>query len=148
MVRWFFMCLFLLSLFACGGGVPSPQVRLQALDLEKVTFADFVVFSSKLTCAQISQENYLSESPNTKNARLFCQPIKVADKTLWLKDLPVGNDLVVFVVGITLENNQKKIVATGCVDRVQFAEGQLASLDIKMLDVTPTPATNGCPSGS
>ncbi len=132
----------LLLLTACGQPVPRLGMSIRGLDsrlLKQISFLDMALFEGrKITCQQITPDNYKSDKkviqesriPPFKNKNDIVAPLFVKESRPYLlQNLVEGRNLVVFVVAF---NNDKKSMAEGCIGNVNLFAGQTKVIPIKL----------------
>lgn len=119
----------------CGQPQPRLGMSIQLLDAnlrKQIRYLDLGLFDgNKIDCGQITVNNYLSDKDVIKAARLKANansndpvlPLDVKDeKPSMASGLPEGNNLIIFVVALALDGENKKKIAFGCINKVNLVK--------------------------
>lgn len=138
-----------LSGWGCGQSSPRLGMSIQLLDAslrKQIRYLDLGLFDgNKIDCGQITPDNYLSEKDVIKAARLPANgnskdpvlPLDVKDeKPSMASGLPEGNNLIIFVVALTLDGDTKKKIASGCINKVNLVKEKILVVPILLKPIT------------
>ena len=133
-----FLCLGLGGLSSCGS--PSEGgfgVRLQGLDaaiLARMRFLDIAIFpASKVACNQVNATNYTKSGAFAAD-HLGEFPVRFegTERRAIINELPEGNDLVLYFLGLESVGEEKKALAQGCASGITLKKAEITVVNVTM----------------
>lgn len=132
------LCLVLGAISSCGS--PSEGgfgVRLQGLDaavLARMRFLDIAIFpASKVACNQVNATNYTKSGAFAAD-HLGEFPVRFdgTERRAIINELPEGNDLVLYFLGLESVGEEKKALAQGCTSGITLKKAEITVVNVTM----------------